>query len=257
MLIDFFKNRLFKLKSRGFKDLGSPGKVIILTLTIFIVTQFLAYAIAETLLYMSGDTSLSLDQSVGGQFIYVLMAEVLALAMVLKIVRGRGLNLSTIGLGRKPTWKDAQKAATGFVAFYVLLFVVSVVVGFFLPNVINSNQPQQLGFNNLNGAWGSTLAFLALVILPPFGEEPLVRGYLYSGLRSRWSLPVAMVVTSLIFGLAHLELGSGSPPLWAAGIDTFVLSIVLVKLRDSTGALYAGMLVHMLNNAVAFGVHYR
>jgi membrane protease YdiL (CAAX protease family) len=59
-------------------------------------------------------------------------------------------------------------------------------------------------------------------------------------------------MTSFIFGAAHLELGSGSPLVWGAAIDTFLLSVVLVYLREKTGALYAGMLVHMLNNLIAF-----
>jgi membrane protease YdiL (CAAX protease family) len=32
---------------------------------------------------------------------------------------------------------------------------------------------------------------------------------------------------------------------------------VLCFLRERTGALYAGMLVHMLNNLIAFGVHFK
>jgi len=62
------------------------------------------------------------------------------------------------------------------------------------------------------------------------------------------------MVTSLVFGLAHLEFGSGGPLVWAAAIDTFLLSIILVYLRERTGALYAGILLHMLNNFIAFFV---
>jgi membrane protease YdiL (CAAX protease family) len=67
----------------------------------------------------------------------------------------------------------------------------------------------------------------------------------------------AVVVTSLFFGAAHLELGSGGPLVWAAAVDTFLLSVVLCFLRERSGALYAGMLVHMANNLVAFGVHFK
>jgi membrane protease YdiL (CAAX protease family) len=60
-----------------------------------------------------------------------------------------------------------------------------------------------------------------------------------------------------MFGLAHLQLGSGTAVVWAAGIDTFLLSLVLVYLREKSGVLYAGMLVHALNNLIAFGVHFK
>jgi len=95
------------------------------------------------------------------------------------------------------------------------------------------------------------------VVLPPLGEETLIRGYLYSGLRQTWRFLPALVITSLMFGLAHLEFGSGGPLVWAAAIDTAILSIVLCYLREKSGALYAGILVHMMNNLIAFGVHFK
>ena len=67
----------------------------------------------------------------------------------------------------------------------------------------------------------------------------------------------AMLLASGLFGLAHLWSGIDGSLLWAAGIDTFLLSLVLVFLREKTGALYAGMLVHALNNIIAFSIHFR
>jgi membrane protease YdiL (CAAX protease family) len=75
--------------------------------------------------------------------------------------------------------------------------------------------------------------------LPPLGEEILVRGYLFSGLRMVWRFLPAVIVTSLLFGAAHLEFGGGGPLVWAAAIDTFILSVVLCFLRERSGALDA------------------
>ena len=62
----------------------------------------------------------------------------------------------------------------------------------------------------------------------------------------------AIIITSLIFASPHLlESGSGGL-LWIAGIDTFVLSLVLCWVREKTGRLYAGMGIHALKNTVAF-----
>src|SRR5690606_9593580 len=59
------------------------------------------------------------------------------------------------------------------------------------------------------GGEGSAVAHalrLALVLLPSaLWEELLARGYLFSTLRERWGSPVALVVTSVGFGLLHLE----------------------------------------------------
>src|SRR5690606_7282850 len=96
------------------------------------------------------------------------------------------------------------------------------------------------------------LVFISLVLLPPFVEEVLARGFLYTGLKTKWPVWAAAVVTSLIFAAAHLEFGSGAPLLWVAAIDTFTLSLVLIYLREKTGKLGASIMLHMLKNGVAF-----
>lgn len=240
------------------KDLGSPLAVALSGLGIFLVTQFLAAFIAEVLIAaLHPHESLSglFNNSIPAQFLYVVLAEGLAAAIVIKLVKRRRLGLGFIGLGRKPQWADLKKALFGFGAFYGLLIISSVLLSVLAPN-FNTNQPQDLGFNHLQGIGQGLLAFTALVLLPPLGEEPLIRGYLYSGLRARLRFWPALLITSLLFGLAHLEFGNGAPLVWGAGIETFILSVVLVYLRENTGALYAGILVHLLNNAIAFGVHF-
>ncbi|HEU5004896.1 MAG TPA: CPBP family intramembrane glutamic endopeptidase [Candidatus Saccharimonadales bacterium] len=252
------KTKLNLFKGRDRADLGGPYWLIFNTLVIFFFSQILAAFIVELILSIMHphiNVAGLLDNSSAGQFFYVILAEGLAVALVLLSLKNRRLPPRFIGLGRRPIWDDVFKALIGFTVFYGLLIVASLLVSVFLPNV-NTNQQQDLGFNNITTTTDNLLAFAALVIVPPLGEEPLVRGYLFSGLRARLKFWPAAIVTSILFGIAHLEIGGGAPLLWAAGIDTFVLSLVLVYLRESTGALYAGILVHMLNNLVAFGVHF-
>jgi membrane protease YdiL (CAAX protease family) len=238
---------------KSYENLGGPWRVILTTVAIFLLSQVIAAFIAELgLALLHQNTSPGLDNSIAAQFVYVLIAEGLAAWLVIKIVRRRGLDLDFIGLGRRPAASDLTKAMIGFGIFYLLLIVASVLVSSLSPDI--NNQKQNLGFTNIHSSNDNLLAFLALVILPPLGEEVLIRGYLYSGLRKIWRFGTALLVTSLIFGIAHLEIGSGSPLVWGAALDTFLLSIVLVYLRERTGALYAGMLVHMLNNLIAFFV---
>lgn len=246
-------HRYFKVgKAKGF---GGPARVILTAFAIFIISQIVAGTIIGLYLSFNGINSRSFDlnNSPAAQFFYILIAEGLAIAGVLSVIKRRNLGPSTIGLGRKPRWMDIRRAAIGFVIFYGLLIVVGAILSFFVPDI--TNQQQDVGFNSLSGSGDQLLAFVALVVLPPLGEETLVRGYLYSGLRSRLRFVPALLVTSLLFGLAHLQAGTDGL-VWAAAVDTFLLSVVLVYLRDRTGALYAGMLVHMANNLIAFSVHF-
>jgi membrane protease YdiL (CAAX protease family) len=238
--------------------LGNPALVIIATLAIFFVSQIVAYlfvSIVDSLMHPGAKPDDLIGNSAPAQFFYILFAEGLAVLMVVWILKWRGLKLARIGLGRRPVVMDILKGLLGFAAFFAILIVVNAVLSQWFPDL--NNEQQDVGFNTLNTSADKIFALLALVILPPIGEETLVRGYLYSGLRAKWRFVPAMIVTSLIFGLAHLQTGSGASVLWAAGIDTFVLSLVLVFLREKTGALYAGMLVHALNNLIAFGVHFK
>lgn len=247
-----------KAKSKPADNLGSSSRVVFNTLIIFFLTQFLAaFLVTLAAVFIKSGTNISsaLDDSIFAQFCYVLVAESLAIWLVLRLLRRRTLPLSFIGLGRKPVINDAYKAVLGFAAFYGLMIIVSLAIAVLFPN-FKTDQSQNLGFNNLIGPSDSLFAILALVILPPLGEEVLVRGYLYSGLRAGMKYTPALLATSLIFGIAHLEIGTGSPLVWGAAIQTFILSVVLVHLREKSGALYAGILLHMVNNAIAFGVHF-
>src|SRR5690606_22219082 len=83
---------------------------------------------------------------------------------------------------------------------------------------------------------------LALVLLPAaLWEELLARGYLFSTLRERWGSPVALVVTSVGFGLLHLENAGANLQAVAQVIFAgFWLGGILL----ATGSLYAAWLAH-------------
>ncbi|HET9850846.1 MAG TPA: CPBP family intramembrane glutamic endopeptidase [Candidatus Saccharimonadales bacterium] len=247
------KLKLFKpLRAQPPSDLGGPWFVFGVVVVIFIVSQFIAALILEIILGLAHASSGSLDNSVTAQFFYVLLAEGLSALLAIWAVKKRGLKLPFIGLGRRPKLGDVGRAGVGFLVFYILLIIVSIIASAIFKGY--NNGTQDLGFNNLHGPASDVLAFIALVVLPPIGEETLMRGYLFSGLRARLSFVQAGLITSLLFGAAHLLTGAGPGLLWAAGVNTFILSLVLVYLREKTGALYAGMMVHALNNAIAFAV---
>lgn len=236
-------------------NFGGPARVILSVLAIFLLSQFMAAFLLEVVygIIRPGSKNI-LDQSAAAQFFYILLAEALAVGLVMLILRRRRLNLRSIGFGRRPAWRDVKWAALGFVAFYGLLIAVTAILSLLIPS-FNAGAPQDVGFNILSTPMDRIIAFAALVIFPPLGEETLMRGYLYSGLRSRLKFWPAMLITSLLFGAAHLSTGV-SGALWAAGVDTFLLSVILVYLREKTAALYAPIIAHGLNNLVAFFAHF-
>jgi len=232
-------------------NFGTPARALSVTVLIYLAIQLVLLAVTIVLIAIHHDTNYSLDNSASAEFVAILLAEALTVGFILNILKKRHLSLSAIGLGRRPAIKDAWKGILASVVFFVAFYGVAIVLYSFSPDL--TNQKQDVGFTDLKTHADNVLAFISLVILPPLGEEVLFRGYFYSALRKNLNFIPALLWTSLLFGGAHLLTGD-SGLLWIAGIETFILSVVLVYLREKTGALYAGMLVHMLNNLIAFFV---
>ena len=243
---------------------GNPVWVVGKTVIIFVLSQLVGGFLAGAALIADGnsDSVKALDKNPGAEFLFIVLVEALTVLLVALFLqrRGwffsklRGLSLKNIGWGRRPHLSDIWATLIGFLVFYSFLIVISVILSAIFPDLNKGSQ--DVGFNNLQGSIEKILAFVGLVFLPPLGEETLVRGYLYTGLRQRLRFWPAVLITSILFGAAHLETGTTAALLWAAGVNTFILSVVLCYLREKTNALYAGMMLHALNNAIAFGFHF-
>ena len=191
-----------------------------------------------------------INNSVPAQFVYVVIAEGLTILAVWQFLKHYRVRFSTIGVKRFKA-EDVLYAIAGFGVYFIAYAILLQVITRLVP-ALNVNQQQQIGFQNASGIGQLILTAMSLVILPPIAEEILMRGFLYTSLRKSIPKVAAALVTSVIFASAHLEFGQGAPLLWVAAIDTFVLSLVLVYLREKTGRLWASMGLHALKNAVAF-----
>ena len=90
------------------------------------------------------------------------------------------------------------------------------------------------------------LALLVTAVAAPICEEVFFRGMLLGLLRQRTYLSVAVLISSLAFGLAH-----ASPAISLALLPSFVyMGIVLAIVYVRTGRLTNSMLLHGLNNAL-------
>ena len=90
----------------------------------------------------------------------------------------------------------------------------------------------------------STYATLfAAVFIAPFCEEVFFRGFVFPGLRHGLSLVWAIVISSLLFGVAHAD--PGSFPI------LFVIGLALAFLRWRTQSIWPCIMLHMLNNGIA------
>lgn len=124
------------------------------------------------------------------------------------------------------------------VASYAVLTLVTMLVPGFNENQAQSNQ--FIGDVHTH----TSVALVALVLLPPFLEETIFRGFLFPAISKKWGVWIGAIISSAIFGLAH----------WQANISvyTFVLGLLLCFLYVKTKSIVPGIFVHMLNNYLAF-----
>jgi hypothetical protein len=93
--------------------------------------------------------------------------------------------------------------------------------------------------------WQSLLMLTLGAVLVPLGEELIFRGVVFGWLR-RWPLPVAVIVSALIFAVMH-----GFSVVFPVAL---VLGIVTALVYHRSGSIWPAVVLHMVNNGVAFGV---
>lgn len=166
------------------------------------------------------------------------------IAFGVPVLFGRGrVNLEILGLTRLMGWSDIGLVPIGFIVYLVLAWaIVSLAIALF-PGFA-ADQVQDVGFANITDRAGYLLAFTTLVVIAPIAEELLFRGYLYGKLRRHVPLYLAIFMTSALFALVHMQ--------WNVALNVFALSIVMCGLREITGSIWAGILLHMAKNAIAF-----
>ena len=151
-----------------------------------------------------------------------------------------------LGLLGFPTWTDIGLAPIGFIVYLIGAAIITAAFSIFPWFIVD--QAQDTGFNNLFSAPDRIVAFISLAIIAPIAEEIIFRGWLYGKLRAKLSMPIAMLLVSVLFGILHGQ--------WNVGVNVFAMSLVLCGLREITGTIWSGILLHIIKNAIAFYLLY-
>ena len=159
-----------------------------------------------------------------------------------------------LGLKGIPTWTDIGLAPVGFIV--ATLLAAGLVAVFSIFPWFDAGQAQEVGFSTYLVGFDRVVAFIILVVVAPVAEELIFRGWLYGKLRPMLSakmsdaasMAISIFLVSLLFSIVHMQ--------WNVGVNVFAMSIVLCGLREITGTIYAGILMHMVKNGVAFWLLY-
>ena len=155
-----------------------------------------------------------------------------------------------------PDRRRAALRALGFRGFNVgsaLSWVVVLFFAFFAVNALyqylimalhlHLQTNDQFILQQSKEAPLSTYATLITsVLVAPFCEEVFFRGFVFPGLLRGMSLAWAIVLSALIFAVAHADPGSFAV--------LFFIGLALAFVRWRTDSIWPSILLHLLNNGV-------
>jgi len=187
-----------------------------------------------------GDAQAIAQQVAAATPILLVVVQVAMLLMTAGLLRSDRISWRAIGWA-VPSGKSARREI-------LVGLLPGAVLGVLYPTVLSpwmESVQRALGDyvppGELLSSLGSAIVpfFVANVLLAPFVEESLYRGYALRALSSRYRILPAILLTCVFFGLLH----------WAGGVWYMVLTGVVA------GGLFAGLAVWRKNTVAPYVAH--
>jgi len=148
-----------------------------------------------------------------------------------------GIHWNASALARNWTWLPTLGIGLGFAI---------QLASNYLP--VPKQMPVDAFFRTASDAW---MVALFGVFIAPAAEEIAFRGFLYPSLRPWTGRILAAILTSIPFTLLHAQQVAHA---WAPLSMVFLVSLVLVAVRERTNSVAASAVVHACYNLSIFAV---
>lgn len=150
--------------------------------------------------------------------------------------------------GLEVRWVDVGWGALGGVG----AIAVSVVGGLLWRALTGDDPPGNGDFLPQNpGVVGGLALWVLIALLTPIAEELFFRGLVLRAIGRRWTLPVGVVASSLVFGLLHFEGGDGiGHGLFIVGVTALYGAVFALLVVRSGGRLGASIIAHTCVNTL-------
>lgn len=135
-----------------------------------------------------------------------------------------------------------RHSASGFNPSVVLVGVLWLFASQIVLEPIISYLPENEGRGLGRGIWACFTAVISAAVL----EELLCRGLIFEVLHKRLGVKTSILFSSLFFGLMHFD--------FATAIVAVVAGVIFGVLYVRTSSLYTTIIIHAVNNALAFAM---
>jgi membrane protease YdiL (CAAX protease family) len=137
---------------------------------------------------------------------------------------------------------NIRHSASGFNPAVVLVGVLWLFSSQIILEPIVTLLPENPGQGLGRGVWACFTAVVSAAVL----EELLCRGLIFEVLHKRLGVKTSILFSSLFFGLIHFDI--------ATAIVAVVAGVIFGILYVRTSSLYTTIVIHSINNALAFAM---
>jgi len=157
-------------------------------------------------------------------------------------VKSKGLGLFDLGFRDRLTKQGVLYAAGGWFVAFLLYCVVERLLG--LAGIeMCWNESEFLALDSPSQVF---IVVIATLVVAPVAEELIYRGYVLQAMLVRMRVPVAAVLSALVFSSIHIGIGLGlAVYIFLGGL---ILAYIYLRFRN----VYACVLMHLINNIVAY-----
>ena len=235
------------------KNVGASQKVLVSWFIILVF--FFSYALLNLIilpLIFLLPAYLLFDVSIGMEWFLLLLCQFIIIPIILIFIYLDGSLYRTRDMLRV---SNLKRASILFLAIPVVVtiidFILIYVYGFVYFGIFGEpSVDTNLGVTFNSSFIEILIIFLVIAVMAPITEELMFRGYILDSIQRIHGEKVAILISSILFGLIHIFGG------WYIVGSAFIGGLIYAWIRVKTDSLIPSIASHMMWNAFAVTVTY-
>lgn len=138
-------------------------------------------------------------------------------------------------------WNETLKILIMNITFSLSLVCLSVFLAYMINPEFCNRLLSEVNKDNSTTVYSVIFNAITVSFLAPFVEEFIFRGVILNRLKKRWGMTASIIVSSIAFGLIHMEL---------AFFGAFVFGVMMCLLYIKTENLFFTISIHFMNNFI-------